>query len=231
MKKSLIISVVVLLLLGIATTVNAYSTSEFEIDVPDTFKTTATNVFACEDGRNFNITTVRYDEKSGYPYTQATLDKLVNEIYTNLDSQKADIKRQMKITYGTSMSSKAIDEYVNSFKCNSIDVKEITNCTKNNYKCIHILANYAMADTSYYCDQYAIVSGSKIYTLTLSAPEKEDFNSEEMKGILDSFTIKNYKEPQDTMSPILIGAIVGAGVGVVLAIVSVIKKKKENQAQ
>ena len=43
--------------------------------------------------------------------------------------------------------------------------------------------------------------------------------------------IKNYKEPKSTMSPRLIVAIIGAGVAGVLAIVSVIKKKKENQAQ
>lgn len=231
MKKSIIISVVLLLILSIATTVNAYSTSEFEIDVPESFKKIGVNVYADEDGRNFNIITSPFDEKSGDPYNQATLDKLVNEIYTNLDSQKADIKKQMKATYGSSVSNAEIDKYISSFKCNSIDVKEITKCTKNNYKCFHLLSNYTMGDTSYYCDQYEIVSGNKIYTITLTAPDKDEFNNDTFKGIINSFTIKNYKEPKSTMSPTLIGAIVGAGVGVVLAIVSVIKKKKENQAQ
>ena len=49
-----------------------------------------------------------------------------------------------------------------------------------------------------------------------------------MKGILDSFTLKNYKEPQEGLSPVLIGAIVGAGVGVLMGIISVVKRKKEN---
>ena len=231
MKKSIIISVVLLLIISIATTVNAYSTGEFEIDIPESFEQAGVNVYADEGGRSFNITTVPFDEKGGDPYNQATLDKLVNELYTNLDSQKEDIKKELKSTYGSSISDKDLNEYVNSFKCNSIDVKEITKCTKNNYKCFHLLSNYSMGEGGYYCDQYAIVSGNKIYTLTMSSEDKDDFNSDDFKSILNSFTIKNYKEPKSTMSPRLIVAIIGAGVAGVLAIVSVIKKKKENQAQ
>lgn len=200
MKKSIIISVVLLLILSIATTVNAYSTSEFEIDIPDSFKKAGTNVYVDGEGRSFNITTVPYNEKDGDPYNQRSIDKMVNELKEEMNLQ-------------------------------DVFIKEITRCTKNNHKCAHIQSSYPISNMVYYIDQYAIVSGNKIYTLTLSALNKEDLNSGDLKNVLDSFTIKNYKEPKSTMSPTLICAIIGAGVGVVLAIVSVIKKKKENQAQ
>lgn len=192
MKKSIIISIIVVLILGFATSVNAYSTDDYTVDIPSDYQEKMTAVFAKNDGHSFNVQITKYDEKDGYPYTQKMLDKLAEE----LESQS-------------------------SLKINS---KEITKCTKNNYKCMHIESTYLGVE----CDQYAIVSGNKIYTLTLSARNKEDFNNAEMKGILDSFTLKNYKEPQEGLSPVLIGAIVGAGVGLLLAVVSVVKKKNEN---
>lgn len=228
MKKSLLISVILLLVLSIATTVNAYSTSDYTVDIPEDYEEVANAVFSAENGNGFNIQITPYEENAGDPYTDQMLDKLVDEIYTNLDSQKEEIKKQMKETYGSSVTDEELQEYIESFKCNSIDEKEITKCTKNNYKCFHLVSNYSMGDYDYYCDQYSIVSGNKIYTLTLSSEDKEDFEDDEMKGIVDSFTIKDYKEPTNKMSPVLIGAITGGVVGIVLAIVSAMKNKNKN---
>lgn len=200
MKKSILITIVMLLILSVATSVNAYSTSDYSIDVPDTFKKVTSAAYSKEDGSSFNIQVTPYNEKEGDPYNQRTLDKLVDELAKG----------------------------ISNFKFNSADVKEITKCTKNNYKCFHVLSNFSMGYNNFYCDQYAIVSGNKIYTLTLGSFDKEDFNKDEMKGIIDSFTIKNYKEPKSQMSPTLITAIIGAGVGALLGLVSVIKNKKEN---
>lgn len=230
MKKSILVTLVLVLILSIATSVNAYSTSDYTVDIPEDYEEDAPGVFSTEDGTNsFNVQITPYDEKVGDPYNEKMLNDLVDEIYSGLENQKDEIKKEMKATYGSSVSDAEINEYIASFKCNSIDVKEITKCTKNNYKCFHLISNYTMGDYDYYCDQYSVVSGNKIFTLTLSAPDKDDFNDEEMKGIIDSFTIKNYKEPKNTMSPTLIGAIVGAGVGVVLAIVSAMKNKKQKE--
>lgn len=229
MKKSIFISIVVLLILSIATSVSAYSTSDYTVDLPDNFEEVSTAVFTAENGNGFNVQTTPYDEKAGDPYTEKMLNDLEKEIYSGIEKQKSEIKKQMKLTYGSSVTDAEIEEYISSFKCNSIDVKEITKCTKNNYKCFHLVSNYTMGDYDYYCDQYSIVSGNKIYTLTLSAQDKKDFENEDMKGIINSFTIKNYKEPKNTMSPTLIGAITGGIVGIVLAIVSAIKNKKNKQ--
>lgn len=189
MKKSIFISIVLLIILNIATSVNAYSTSDYTVDIPSEYEEKMSAVFATDDGRSFNIQITKYDEKEGYPYTQKMLDELANEFESD-----------------------------GSVKINN---KEITKCTKNNYKCFHITSTYLGID----CDQYAIVSGDKIYTLTLSSGDKEDFNRDEMKGIINSFTINDYKEPQEGLNPAIIGAIIGAGVVLVIGIVSVIKRK------
>ena len=47
-----------------------------------------------------------------------------------------------------------------------------------------------------------------------------------MKAIVDTFNLKDYKEPKQGMNIILIGAIAGAAIGAVVAIVMVAKKKK-----
>ena len=228
MKKCIIILVVLLLMLGISTSVNAYSTSEFEIDIPDSFEQVELNVYADENGRGFNILSEPYEEKGIDPYNQVTLDMLVDELYNNLDSEKENIKIEMESTYGSSVSDEEPNEYVDDFKCNSIDVKEITRCTKNNYKCFHILAQYSMADYSYYCDQYIVVSGNKMYALSLGAENKDDFNSEDFKKVLDSFTIKNYKEPRSSLS-LIIGKIIRVGIVTGLVIVVVSRNKNKSK--
>ncbi|MBR0490498.1 MAG: hypothetical protein IJJ82_00430 [Clostridia bacterium] len=228
MKKCIIILVVLLLMLGIATSVNAYSTSEFEIDIPDSFEQVELNKYADENGRGFNIVSKPFEAKVIDPYNQATLDMIVDTLYNNFDAVKRNIKTEMESTYGSELSDEEINEYVNSFKCNSIDVKEITKCTKNNYKCFHILAQYSMADYSYYCDQYIVVSGNKMYVLTLSSEDKDDFNSADFKKVLDSFTINNYKESQSSLG-LIIGGIIRLGLVVGLVIAVVFRNKNKNK--
>lgn len=247
MKKCISILVLLLFMLGIATSVNAYSTSEFEIDIPDSFEQGKLNVYADENGRCINIVSKPFEAKGIDPYNQLILDMLVDNLYNNLNSEKESLKTEMESTYGSELSDEEINEYVNSFKCNSIDVKEITKCTKNNYKCFHILAQYSMADYSYYCDQYIVVSGNKMYALTLSSQDKDDFNSEDFKKVLDSFTINNYKEPQSLLNnyeepqssfynyeepqsslSLTIGLVIIAGIVVVL-VLAVVSRDKNNE--
>lgn len=248
MKKCISILVLLLFMLGIATSVNAYSTSEFEIDIPDSFEQVELNKYADENGRGFNIVSKPFEVKGIDPYNQATLDMIVDTLYNNLDAVKRNIKTEMESTYGSELSDEEINEYVNSFKCNSIDVKEITKCTKNNYKCFHILAQYSMADYSYYCDQYTVISRDRMYVLTLSSQEKDDFNSADLKKVLDSFTINNYKEPQSLLNnyeepqssfynyeepqsslSLTIGLVIIAGIVVVLVLAAVSRDKNNEE--
>ena len=194
MKKSVLISVILLLVVCIATSVNAYSTSDYSIDVPASFKQVGTGaIYKMTNGNNFNVQITNYDEKKdGYPYTQKNLEDLAQE----MEKSGAKIKK-----------------------------KEITNCTKNNYKCMHLMSEiYGCV-----CDQYAVVSGNKIYTITVAVVDEKDLESDDVKAIVNTFTLKDYKEPKQGFSPILIGAIVGAGVGLLLGIIAAIKKKKEKE--
>lgn len=195
MKKSVLITTVLLVLLCIATSVyaSAEDLGDYTIDIPSSFKKYSTAVYAMDNGNNFNVQVTSYDEKKeGYPYTQANLDKLAQQ----MEDSGAKIKK-----------------------------KELTNCTKNNYKCMRLMSEiYGKT-----CDQYAVFSGNKIYTITLAVSNESDLQNEDMKAIIDTFTLKDYKEPKQGMNIILIGAIVGAGAGVVVAIVMATKKKKAQQ--
>lgn len=232
MKKSLISLIIFILIASLCGIANAYSTSQFSIDIPETWKSTTTNSFVDGKGNNVNIQITKTSFGSGNPYTETNLNKLVDEIYNNVDSYKDEMVQSLKQSYGAYLTEKEIREYVSSFKCNSVDVKEITTCTKNNYKCFHIIANYTMSDYSYYCDQYCIVSDKTIFTLSVSAGDKKDFENAELRGIVDSFTINNYKEPSSfPLSPVLTGALIGACVGAVIGLISYIVKNKNKQKE
>lgn len=216
MKKSVLISIVLIIILSLCSVVNAYSTSNYSIDIPSTYESITDGQFNDENGNGINIQVSDF-KSSGDPYTQENLDKLVDEIYTNIDQYRDQIAESLKETYGSYYTDEYIKNYVDSFKCNSIDLKEITNVSKNNYKCFHIIANYQMADYSYYCDQYQIVSANEMYTITVSAKEKADLQNDDIKKALESFTIANFSAPankeNNTIKYIAIGAACGAVAG------------------
>lgn len=229
MKKNIVISIVFILILSLCNIANAYSTSLFSIDIPESWESDATDSFVNENGDNVNVQVTTSAFGTGNPYTQANLDMLVDEIYNNMDSYRDEIAKSLKESYGEYISESEIKEYVDSFKCDSVDLSEITTCTKNNYKCFHLISKYSMEDYSYYCNQYSIVSENNIFTLTVSTEEKEDFENSELKGIVDSFTINNYKEPKDSgLSATTIGIIAGACASAVVGIVSYTKNKKND---
>lgn len=231
MKKSLISLIIFMLIASLCGFVNAYSTSQFSIDIPETWKSNSTNSFVDGKGNNVNIQITNETFGKGNPYTEKNLNQLVDEIYNNVDSYKDEMVQSLKQTYGAYLTENEIREYVSSFKCNSIDLKEITTCTKNNYKCFHIIANYSMSDYSYYCNQYCIVSDKTIFTLSVSADDKKDFEENaELKGIVDSFTINNYKEPSDSfLNSTTIGILVGACVGAIVGLISYVKNKNKEE--
>lgn len=227
MKKTILISIVFILILSLCNFTNAYSTSQYSIDIPSTWTKTAENVFSKSNGDGVNVQITPFTGNAGNPYTQEMLDKLVNEIYNNIDDYREEMKASLKQTYGLYMTDSEINKYVQSFKCNSIDLKEITTCSKNNYKCFHIISNFTMTNYSYYAEQYSIASGNNVFTLTLSSSNKSGLGTSEMKDIVNSFTINNYKEPSGMpLSPTLMGIIAGACAGAVAGIITYFRNKK-----
>ncbi len=130
-----------------------------------------------------------------------------------------------------------IEEIEKEDMYSSIDTKEIIKITKNDYKCAHITAK--LSGYSLYADQYLILSDKNVYTITFTSSSKSYFSSDEAEDILDSFTIKDYKEPKvksksgemaesvadGAVRGVIIGAVIGAVVGIIMAIK---KKSKKN---
>ena len=93
-----------------------------------------------------------------------------------------------------------------------------------------------MGDLTYFANQYSVISESNVYTVTFSGQSKEEFETEEFKSMLDSFTIKNFqgvKKNTATTSKTMTSAVT-AIILVVIAIggtmMNKIKAKKNNKA-
>ena len=199
MKKYILALIVFSFIIGGLYVVNAYSTSQYSIDIPFTYNKFSESSFIKENRNNINIKVTPYPESVGNPYTEEILNMLVEMVW-NIDDHSDEMVNTLKNEYGNYLSDNEIAEYANSFKCNSVDKKEIITFTKNNYKCFHIIANYSMRDYSYYSEQYIVVSDNNTFTITISVNSKEDLESLEIKNMINSFTIYNYKEPSQNSS-------------------------------
>ena len=230
MKKSILLTLVFILVVSLCTLANAYSTNNYSFDVPSTWSSAGqAGVYKNSEGNGVNVQITKFAGDAGNPYTEENLKVLVNTVENDLDTYRDELAASLKQTYGLRVTDAQIKQYVSSFRCKSVDLSEITTCSKNNYKCFHIVANYELKDYSYYCNQYSIVSGNEIYTLTLSAEDKDDFDTEEMKSVVDSFTIKNYQEPKGGSS-ILMWTLIGAGIGAVVGVIVYFLNKNKNKS-
>lgn len=227
MKKTSLISIIFVLIFGVFGEVFAYSTNQFSIDIPDNYIKVTTNSFTNENGNNINIQIGSFSNTGkGELYTEENLNELVDEIYKNLEDQKENLKIEMKNQYGAYYTDEQISEYVNSFKCNYIDTKEITTFGKENYKCFHIVGNFTMSDLTYFSSQYTVASGNNIYTLTISGDNKEFFETDEVKNIVSSFSINNFKEVKGKMSDTMQSVIIIIGCAIIGGVIGVITRKR-----
>ena len=126
---------------------------------------------------------------------------------------------------GEAATKSALDDSVEQLKKQysglSVSKSEVTKL--NNYKCLYIESSYSGMTIV----QYAIPTKDKIYVLTF-AGTGDVAGSDEVKSMLDSFKIDNYKEPKS-----------GSAVGIIIAIVVIaavagvavyFTKKKKAQA-
>lgn len=213
--------------------VNAYSTSQYSIDIPSTYRKATEGSFTKENGNNVNVQVVPFSGSSSNVFTEEGLNKLTNNINSEIDNVRTEMKKTIKERYGEYLSDSEIDEYVKSFKCESIDKKEITTATKNNYKCYHIIASYSAGDYKYYAEQYSFISNNNVYTLTASVGEKSDLQSAEVRNIINSFTISNYKNPEQSsfFSDKLLSKIIATGIVALICggIKAISDKNKRNK--
>lgn len=198
MKKTIFTIIVFIAVFSVSLNVKAYTTSQYSFQEAEGYEEVSEGNLTKEDGSNINIQVKIYEGEAVNEkiFSEKNLNDFVEELYTETDKYREEIKITLKEQYGEYLSDEDIEEYVKSFKCNEIVKKEITMCTKNNYKCFHIIANYTLNDFSYYVDQYSIFSGNEIYTLTISGENLEDLNLLEKRMMIESFTITNYQAPQ-----------------------------------
>lgn len=239
MKKISIIIVFIIITMFGNVNVFAYSTSDYSIDIPSGYDDVSENSFTNAEGRNINVQIVPFnDEGADDPYTEERLNEIVQELYTEMDNYREELRTKLRKendSYNIGLTEDEIEEYAKSFKCDSIEKKEVTTFSKNEYKGFHITAKYSMGeDISYYADQYIVASGNDIYTLTITSPTLSEVDSSTNKSVVDSFTIINFKELKSASKKfgnesiiIVIIAIISSVTGALIGLKQKIKKKNK----
>lgn len=177
-------------LLAIIASVNltalAYSTDQYDIEIPDSFIQQSepdiqddTVTFVSSENENCVIY-IRYQKN--------TLDFEFSE--TNLNFFKE------AFAYG-------LDAQDESQYGNNNITGEITTFTKNNYKCFHYNTEYLINDDATdYSEMYITKSDNVCYIIGIVSDNKEFFELESTKNIINSFTIKNYTPETDKLDNI-----------------------------
>ena len=232
MKKIKIILSIILFSLLLSNFVFAYESSKYSLDVADGFYEVASNVFLNIEGESINIQ-ITNAKGEKIKYSNEELEKLAKELEENFEkSIREEFKNEMLKTYDITIEE--VEEILELIKVEGIEVKEITEFTKNKYKCFHILTKYMVKEEVMYADQYVMQSGDELYTITVTVRGKNNLENKSIKDMINSFTIKDFKKVDKTKEfdfmPIIIGALVGAGIAVIISLISKIivgKKKAE----
>lgn len=236
-KVSVVFVIIVCMIMGLVCNVEAYSTSNYSIDIPSTYNKVSENSFTNENGKNINIQIVPYRySTTDNPYTEEHLEEIVKGLYTEVDKYREEMKKMLQEkndSYGAGLTENEINEYVKSFKCNSVVKKEICTFTENNYKGFHIVANYSMGEESYYVDQYMVASGKNIYTLSITCSTLSEVDSVVTKNIVNSFKINNFQPVKGTGERVIdkiltsfFSCLIICGIG---AIIGKTRKNKEDK--
>lgn len=172
-------------------TVKAYSSEDYTIVVPDTYTENPANVFVKQDGNNFNIQ-ITPNETGEFYYTDDFLKEITDSIINDMGSYIDEVKESVKKQYKGILTEKQIDDYIRTIKFNGIVSKEVTTFTKNNYPVFHYIMNCTFGELNYNVELYQLASDKKIYTITITGINDDYRNSDEVKEIINSFTITNY---------------------------------------
>ncbi len=172
-------------------TVNAYSRDNYTIEVPDTYTENPENVFAKKNGNNFNIQITK-NESGKFYYNDDFLNEITDSFVNDMDLYIDKIKEGVKEQYKGILTEEQIEDYISTIKLNGLVSKEVTTFTKNNYPAFHYVMNYTFGEANYNVELYQLASENKIYTVTITGIDDTYRNSDEVKKILDSFTITNY---------------------------------------
>ena len=244
MKK--VASIVLLILVLFSTTISlAYSGDSYDIEVPTSFASALNdymeNYWGDGNGNSVSIQISQIKNANEFQYSEEFLKALTDEVLNNIDSYKKEIKEELIAQYETALqgldiSREEIEEVVNpivdSMKYNDFLVKEVTTFTKNNYPCLHYISSLSAGEENMYSEIYQLVSDKTAYTITISSNDAKFFDKQEIKDMVNSFTIKNYKPyafDNSKTSKLDYKAYIGIGCVVVAAIVSAISKAAQKK--
>ena len=203
MKKKISILTLLIVVLTMPLSIFAYSNDNYEIELPSTFSEIAVpNQFTDAAGNNINVQISTVDDASDFQYSNEFLNTLTDNLKNSIDSYKSDVKEtlltQYKNAYEGILSVEAIEDIINplvdAIKYEDFLISEVSTFTKNNYPCLHYRSNLSFGDYNSYTDTYQLVSGTTLYTLTISSKDLSFLDSQEIKDSVNSFTIKNYEE-------------------------------------
>ena len=76
--------------------VNAYSTSKYSIDIPSTYRKATEGSFTKENGNNVNVQVVPFTGSSSNAFTEDGLNKLTNNINSEIDNVRKEMKKTIK---------------------------------------------------------------------------------------------------------------------------------------
>lgn len=206
----LIISIFVFFIQFVSIT-KAYSTSQYNIDIPSNYILEGEGEFVAPD--NSVYIGIESANDNSFQYLEYKSEYL--EIYKDFfNSYKNEISNYIPAGY----------EYTYKMKD-----EKITRFTDNNYKCFYFLHQITIEDYDLYFKQYIVVSGITMYSIVLGGTE-EQINSREVKDILNSFTINNFVPTDD--SPIFPSdsiLIIIAIIFILVVIVLYIMKKNDDR--
>ena len=205
MKKvnKIVIVFLMVMIISIPSINFAMETNDYTMEDPTGFSNTlGENILVDADGNSINV--IVQDNTDSFDYTQEFLDQLTDEIKNNIDAYRQAVADEVKAQYANSGIDEAalnsyIQQVVSKMEYKDFLVKELTTCSKNQYKCFHFISEISLGEEqSTFTETYQIASGKKadkIYTITISSNDKTFFENEKVKEAINSFTIKDYEEP------------------------------------
>ena len=238
MKKKISILTLLIVVLTMPLSIFAYSNDNYEIELPSTFSEIAvSNQFTDAAGNNINVQISTVDDASDFQYSNEFLNTLTDNLKNSIDSYKSDVKEtlltQYKNAYEGILSVEAIEDIINplvdAIKYEDFLISEVSTFTKNNYPCLHYRSNLSFGDYNSYTDTYQLVSGTTLYTLTISSKDLSFLDSQEIKDSVNSFTIKNYEEyafAPKTNNTLIFIVLAVAIIVVILVVIFLVKSKK-----
>ena len=243
-----VITFAIIMIITFSPVINfAYSGDKYEIEILDSFSSELNNYienyWGDEEGNSINIQISEIKSANQFQYSEEFLNGLINEIKNNIDQYKTEIREKLIHQYeGLSELDipreeieKVVNPIVENMEYKDFLVKEITTFTKNNYPCLHYISNLSLGDQNIYTETYQVVSDKTAYTLTISSNDYNFFSKQEVKDMINSFTIKDYKEyafanknKRNIINSFVVYFLVGGTMGVIAKFIQNKKQVKSN---